>query len=101
MEARAGCKPACYNVHHPGRIRCERAFLSAGATVPSKACASGDNRPSASTTNGTIGVAGDLSCRYLERLERTMSTRLEPQVELIRELRTKTFSGTSSTRGPA
>ena len=58
----------------------KRTFLSAGATAPSTPCASGDSRPSASTTNGTIGVAGDLACGYLERLERTMSDAAEPSV---------------------
>ena len=53
--------------HRPGllrsakHLRANRTILSAGATAPSMPCASGDNRPSASTTNGTIGVAGDLA----------------------------------------
>ena len=54
--------------------------MSAGATVASRACASGDSRPSASTTNGTIGVAGDLCCGYLDCLVRTMSDAAEPSV---------------------
>ena len=33
--------------------------------------------------------------------ERTMSAKLPPHVELMRELVANTFSGTSSTRGPA
>merc|ERR1711938_403286 len=79
--SRRSAKRVCTNTETDclaRRSTTECSSLSGGAIELSKPWASGESRPSASTTNGIIGVFGDFAAGYFDRFVRTMSAAAAP-----------------------